>query len=64
MSSRKLSQKEKDRLNIALSAACLKADIAILDIITLLENSGKPKHALAFKQLLLNMRVQYNRATL
>ena len=64
MSSHKLSQKEKDRLNIAMSASCLKADIAILEMIALLENSGKPKHAIAFKQLLLSMRVQYNRATL
>ena len=64
MSKRALSQKEKERLKIALSASCLKADVAILEMITLLDNAGKTKHSLAFKQLLLSLRVQYNRATL
>ena len=64
MSTRKISPEEKKRLNIALSSSCLKADAAIIEMIELLENAGKTKHALGLKQVLISLRVQYNRASL
>ena len=62
MGKQKLNKSEKQRLRILLSASCVKADSAINEMLRLLEKNGKTKDALAFKQLLLSLRVNYNRA--